>query len=63
MTRLARRRRVAGEQRVMVQSDPHPTGKCRVIGPLSTMPEFQKAFSCRADSPMGRPDARRRDVW
>jgi putative endopeptidase len=41
-------------QRLMVQSDPHPTGKYRVIGPLSNMPEFQEAFSCKAGSPMVR---------
>ena len=31
-------------QRMMVQGDPHPTGKYRVIGPLSNMPEFAAAF-------------------
>jgi putative endopeptidase len=50
-------------QRLMVQSDPHPTGKYRVIGPLSNMPEFQKAFSCKPDAPMVRPEASRCDVW
>ena len=34
-------------QRLMVQGDPHPTGKYRVIGPLSNLPEFQRAFSCK----------------
>jgi putative endopeptidase len=38
------------EQRVMMQSDPHPIGKYRVIGPLSNLPEFQAAFSCKADA-------------
>ena len=28
----------------MVQSDPHPIAKYRVIGPVSNSPEFQKAF-------------------
>ncbi|HEU4888268.1 MAG TPA: M13 family metallopeptidase, partial [Thermoanaerobaculia bacterium] len=37
-------------QRLMVQSDPHPTGKYRVIGPLSNMREFQQAFACPAQS-------------
>ncbi len=50
-------------QRVMVQSDPHPTGKYRVMGPLSNMPEFRQAFQCAADAPMVRPEARRCDVW
>jgi endothelin-converting enzyme/putative endopeptidase len=49
--------------RKMVQGDPHPIGKYRVIGPLSNMPEFQQAFSCRADSPMVRPVEQRCEVW
>ena len=51
------------EQRVMMQSDPHPTGKYRVIGPLSNLPQFQQAFSCKADSPMVRPADKRCEVW
>jgi predicted metalloendopeptidase len=35
----------------MMQSDPHPVAKYRVIGPLSTLPEFQKAFQRRGDAP------------
>ncbi|HWR17189.1 MAG TPA: M13 family metallopeptidase [Terriglobales bacterium] len=50
-------------QRLMVQSDPHPTGKYRVIGPLSNMLEFQQAFSCKPDSPMVRPENLRCEVW
>ncbi|HET6180767.1 MAG TPA: M13 family metallopeptidase [Candidatus Sulfotelmatobacter sp.] len=50
-------------QRLMVQSDPHPIAKYRVIGPLSNLPEFQKAWSCKADAPMVRPEATRCDVW
>jgi putative endopeptidase len=50
-------------QRLMVQGDPHPIGKYRVIGPLSNMPEFQAAFSCKADSPMMRPADKRCVVW
>src|SRR5207253_897901 len=48
-------------QRLMVQSDPHPIAKFRVIGPLSNLPEFQQAFSCKADAPMVRNP--RGDVW
>ena len=50
-------------QRLMVQGDPHPTGKFRVIGPLSDFPEFQKAFACPADAPMVRPPGTRCEVW
>jgi endothelin-converting enzyme/putative endopeptidase len=48
-------------QRVMVQSDPHPIGKFRVNGPLSNLPEFQQAFSCKAGAEMVR--AERCEVW
>jgi endothelin-converting enzyme/putative endopeptidase len=50
-------------QRLMVQGDPHPVAKYRVIGPLSNFPPFQKAFSCKADSPMVRSVAQRCVVW
>jgi endothelin-converting enzyme/putative endopeptidase len=50
-------------QRLMVQGDPHPTGKYRVIGPLSNRPEFAAAFGCAADAPMVRPPGKRCEVW
>ena len=49
--------------RLMVQSDPHPIAKYRVIGPLSNLPEFQKAWSCKADAAMVRAEAKRCEVW
>jgi endothelin-converting enzyme/putative endopeptidase len=49
--------------RTMVQGDPHPIGKFRVIGPLSNLPEFQKAFSCGPKAPMVRPVGERCEVW
>lgn len=49
--------------RTMVQGDPHPIAKYRVIGPLSNLPEFQQTFSCKADAPMVRPAQDRCDVW
>jgi len=51
------------QQRLMVESDPHPIAKYRVIGPLSNLPEFQRAFTCKADSPMVRPADKRCEVW
>jgi endothelin-converting enzyme/putative endopeptidase len=50
-------------QRTMVQGDPHPIAKYRVIGPLSNLPEFQQAFDCKADAPMVRPADKRCEVW
>jgi putative endopeptidase len=49
--------------RTMVQGDPHPIARYRVIGPVSNLPEFQKAFSCRPDAPMVRPSSLRCEVW
>ncbi len=50
-------------QRKMVQGDPHPIAKYRVIGPLSNLPEFAEAFHCKKDSAMVRPPAERCEVW
>jgi putative endopeptidase len=44
-------------QRLMIQGDPHPIAKYRVIGPLSNLPSFQQAFSCKARDPMVRGEA------
>jgi putative endopeptidase len=45
----------------MVTLDPHSPDKFRVNGVVQNMPEFQKAFSCKAGSPMVRQPACR--VW
>jgi endothelin-converting enzyme/putative endopeptidase len=50
-------------QRKMVQGDPHPIARFRVIGPLSNLPGFAQSFDCRNDSPMVRPAADRCEVW
>ncbi|MEO8549643.1 MAG: M13 family metallopeptidase [Kofleriaceae bacterium] len=49
------------QQRLMIQGDPHPIAKYRVVGPLSNMPEFARAFSCKAGSEMVR--AKPCQVW
>ena len=50
-------------QRLMVQGDPHPIAKFRVIGPLSNFPQFQKTFACKTGSPMVRPEDQQCVVW
>ena len=47
----------------MIQGDPHPIAKYRVIGPLSNIPSFAAAFSCKPGSAMVRPAAKRCEVW
>lgn len=51
------------QQRLMMQADPHPVAKYRVNGPLSNLPEFQKAFQCKPDAAMIRPADKRCEVW
>ncbi|MCE9573131.1 MAG: M13 family metallopeptidase [Deltaproteobacteria bacterium] len=50
-------------QRSMVQGDPHPIAKFRVIGPLSNLPTFASAFACPATAPMVRAADKRCEVW
>ena len=47
--------------RMLVSVDPHSPGKYRVNGVVQNMPEFQKAFNCKAGQPMVRENACR--VW
>jgi endothelin-converting enzyme/putative endopeptidase len=47
--------------RLRAQTDPHSPGEFRVNGVVSNMPEFQRAFACRASQPMVRGPACR--VW
>jgi putative endopeptidase len=48
-------------ERLKAATNPHASNKYRVNGPISNMPEFQKAFSCKANAPMVRANACR--VW
>jgi len=50
-------------QKLMVQGDPHPVAKYRVLGPLSNFPPFAEAFSCKPGSAMVRPEKDRCVVW
>jgi endothelin-converting enzyme/putative endopeptidase len=47
--------------RVSAITDPHSPGKYRVNGLVVNMPEFEKAFSCKAGQPMVRENRCR--VW
>jgi putative endopeptidase len=48
-------------ERMKAQTNPHASNKYRVNGPLSNMPEFAKAFQCKANAPMLRQNACK--VW
>ncbi len=48
-------------ERLKAATNPHSANQYRVNGVVSNMPEFQKAFSCRADSAMVRATMCR--VW
>jgi endothelin-converting enzyme/putative endopeptidase len=49
------------DARLRAATDPHSPGKYRVNGVLENMPEFQKAFACKAGDPMVSAKACR--VW
>jgi putative endopeptidase len=50
-------------QRQFVLTNPHPVSKYRVIGPLSNLPEFCKAFECKTGDAMVRASELRCSVW
>ena len=48
---------------LLVNTNPHPLGRFRVIGPLSNLPEFAQAFTCKEGDPMVRPPDKRCQIW
>jgi predicted metalloendopeptidase len=49
--------------RMLTNVDPHPLPKFRVLGPLSNLAAFAKAFGCKAGDPMVRPAGDRCGIW
>ncbi len=49
--------------KMQVNTGPHAPGKFRVNGPLANMPEFKKAFSCKADDGMVQGPEERVAIW
>jgi len=51
------------DMRVRAITDPHSPGKYRINGVVENMPEFSKAFSCKAGDKLAKPDNKRCKVW
>lgn len=49
--------------KMQVNTGPHAPGKFRVNGPLANMPEFKKAFSCKAGDGMVQGPEERVAIW
>jgi putative endopeptidase len=49
--------------RLMVNVDPHAPPKFRTNGPLSNIPAFARAFSCKPGDAMVRPENERAQIW
>jgi putative endopeptidase len=49
--------------RTRLLSDVHAPAKWRVLGPLSNIPEFHKAFGVKAGQPMWRSPADCIKIW
>jgi predicted metalloendopeptidase len=49
--------------KLRLNTDPHSPARYRVDGPLSNLPEFQKAFGIPDGSPMVRAADKRVNIW
>src|SRR6266568_3109494 len=49
--------------KLRLNTDPHSPAHYRVDGPLSDLPEFQKAFNLPDNCPMVRPPDKRVNIW
>ena len=51
------------EDRLRLQTDPHPLPKYRVIETLKNVPEFAQAFGCHEGDAMVKPADQRCKLW
>ena len=49
--------------KLQVNTDPHSPSNFRTNGPLMNMPEFAKAFGCKAGDAMVLDEEKRADIW
>jgi putative endopeptidase len=49
--------------RLIAQTNEHPIDRFRTLGPLANMPQFARAFDCKAVAPMVRAEAQRCRIW
>ncbi|NOT33497.1 MAG: M13 family metallopeptidase [Candidatus Eisenbacteria bacterium] len=58
------RRKMRPERlKLMVNTDPHSPANWRVNGPIANMPEFAKAFGCKAGDAMVHPPEKAAVIW
>lgn len=50
-------------ERLQLNTNPHPLAKYRAIATLQNMPEFQRAFQCKATDAMVRPAEQQCHLW
>lgn len=53
----------AEAMRLQLNTNPHPLPRFRAIGTLQNVPEFHKAFNCKAGDPMVRPPDKQCRLW
>ncbi|MFG6447834.1 M13 family metallopeptidase [Roseateles sp. BYS180W] len=50
-------------ERLHAKTNPHSPGRYRINGVVVNMPEFQKAFGCKAGDKLVKPQGQRCEVW